>query len=106
MCSACSKATWQFQTNKNVYLEGEWSDAMTAKIPLKDIERSEFSVGQAVQLSNGTTATVRDITNEDLVLDMNHSLAGKDLTFEVELVKLVKVDHTSLGLFMVCVRAC
>jgi peptidylprolyl isomerase len=38
--------------------------------------------GQAVQV------TVRDATEEALVLDANHPLAGQDLTFEIELVEI------------------
>jgi len=38
--------------------------------------------GQAVQV------TVRDATEEALILDANHPLAGQDLTFEIELVEV------------------
>jgi peptidylprolyl isomerase len=33
-------------------------------------------------------ATVTEITDEKVVLDSNHPLAGKDLTFEIELMEL------------------
>lgn len=38
--------------------------------------------GQAVQV------TVRDATEEALILDANHPLAGHDLTFDIELVEI------------------
>ncbi|MEX2608598.1 MAG: peptidylprolyl isomerase [Gemmatimonadota bacterium] len=38
--------------------------------------------GQAVQV------TVRDATEDALILDANHPLAGQDLTFEIELVEV------------------
>ncbi len=40
-------------------------------------------------------AKIHEIQDEIVILDFNHPLAGKDLTFEVELVQLdsVPVDH-------------
>ena len=44
-----------------------------------------------VQTGDGRTlpVTVAEVTAEEVVLDANHPLAGKDLTFEVELVEIV-----------------
>jgi peptidylprolyl isomerase len=44
-----------------------------------------------VQTGDGRTlpVTVTEVTPEVVVLDANHPLAGKDLTFEVELVEIV-----------------
>jgi peptidylprolyl isomerase len=44
-----------------------------------------------VQTGDGRTlpVTVTEVTTEVVVLDANHPLAGKDLTFEVELVEIV-----------------
>ena len=39
-----------------------------------------------VPLSNGMTAAVIDITEAGFQLDANHELAGKALTFDMELV--------------------
>jgi len=41
--------------------------------------------GQAV------TVVVADVTDEALFLDANHPLAGKALTFDVELVRVVRI---------------
>ena len=43
-----------------------------------------------MQLSNGARAVVQEVTETDVTLDANHMLAGKALTFEVELVDLQK----------------
>jgi len=49
-------------------------------------------VGWAVELGgpNGerVPATISEISNEEVVLDFNHPLAGQDLTFELELVEI------------------
>jgi peptidylprolyl isomerase len=53
---------------------------------------SEFSVGDWLKVGfpDGTSAPVRitEITDSAVKLDANHPLAGKDLHFELELVKI------------------
>lgn len=68
---------------------GEWRDDMTATIPIAEAP-PELKEGVQVQLSNGLQATVAKVTDEHVLLDANHALAGKDLNFEVEIVKLQK----------------
>ena len=63
---------------------------MTARIPTDDAP-PELHEGVEVQLSNGLQAKVTQVTPDHVMIDANHSLAGKDLNFEVELVKLQKV---------------
>ena len=62
------------------------------------IDRGDFpdniepEVGQQLQLSQGGQSfvvTVTDVTAANVTLDANHPLAGKDLTFELELVEIV-----------------
>ena len=65
---------------------------MTAKIPAQDLPPdTELKAGDNVRLSNGSSAVVRETTAESVLLDFNHPLAGKALTFEIELLKLTKV---------------
>jgi len=51
-------------------------------------------VGWAVELSGPdgqrVPAVVAQVTDEFIVLDFNHPLAGQDLTFEIELVEIVE----------------
>ena len=42
-------------------------------------------------------ATIKEIKEEVVLLDLNHPLAGKDLTFEVE---IIEVNQTSNILFL------
>jgi len=49
-------------------------------------------VGQQLQLNQGGQAyrvVITDVSDENVVLDANHPLAGKDLSFELELVEIV-----------------
>ena len=51
------------------------------------------AVGQRLELTQTDDqtilVTVTDMTDATLTLDANHPLAGKDLTFEIELLKIV-----------------
>lgn len=63
-----------------------------------DVERSQFpdeskpQVGQQVQVQvapgQNRVATITEIEDESVTLDLNHPLAGKPLTFDVELVEI------------------
>lgn len=56
-------------------------------------EGVKLEVGMQLQSESGEgqppmVATVTDVTDEKVVLDANHPLAGKDLNFEIELMAL------------------
>lgn len=54
---------------------------------------SELEVGQVLQVSqpNGQIilVTITNVTDSNVTLDANHRLAGKNLTFEIQLVEIV-----------------
>lgn len=62
------------------------------------VERSQFPaeaepvVGQQVQVQvapgENRVATIQDVDDQNITLDLNHPLAGKPLTFDVELVEI------------------
>ena len=63
-----------------------------------DVERGQFpddsepEVGRQVQVQvapgQNRVATITEIQDEAITLDLNHPLAGKELTFAVELVEI------------------
>eukprot|EP01025_Chloroclados_australasicus_P028109 TRINITY_DN2789_c0_g1_i1.p1 TRINITY_DN2789_c0_g1~~TRINITY_DN2789_c0_g1_i1.p1 ORF type:complete len:245 (+),score=31.27 TRINITY_DN2789_c0_g1_i1:164-898(+) len=70
---------------------GEWSeDYVTTVPPPAEGVPKDLEAGMWVQLSNGMPATVKEIKDDGIVIDANHVLAGKALTFEVELLELEK----------------
>lgn len=73
---------------------GERKKEMMVEVPKKDVpENIEPQVGQqlAIQQEDGNSLPVVVTAVEDnkIVLDANHPLAGKDLTFEIKLVDVV-----------------
>ena len=57
-------------------------------------EDMKLEKGSRMQLNNGQgqtmVVTVADMDENSVTLDGNHPLAGKDLTFEIELVEIVE----------------
>ena len=63
------------------------------------VDRKHFSenltprVGQRLQLSQGddqtVSVTVIDVSKASITLDANHPLAGKDLTYDIQLIDIV-----------------
>ena len=63
------------------------------------VSKSQLPPGMTVKLNDQLqmrsgdgrvmNVTVAEITGDELVLDGNHFLAGKDLTFDIELVEIV-----------------
>lgn len=53
----------------------------------------EPEVGQQLQIrqpdGRAIVVTVTDVSNSSVTLDANHPLAGKDLTFDIQLVEIV-----------------
>ena len=72
---------------------GQRRDEAVQKVPKKAFKDTEgLKVGSVVaiqaQEGNYFQATVTDISDEEVTLDLNHPLAGKTLDFEVEIVEV------------------
>lgn len=72
---------------------GEYLDDFTQKVPMEQVPRGEVKVGQRIYMAssddgNPMPVTVIAVENGIVMFDMNHPLAGKDLTFEVEILEV------------------
>jgi FKBP-type peptidyl-prolyl cis-trans isomerase 2 len=72
---------------------GERSDELYLKVERERLpEHLDPEVGQQLQMSQGgqvAMVTIAEVTDDAVTLDANHPLAGKELTFELELVEIV-----------------
>jgi FKBP-type peptidyl-prolyl cis-trans isomerase 2 len=81
---------------------GEWQPELLFRVPAghEEVTRLQgryknmggLKEGLVVELSNGGMAVVIDLNDNELVLDANNMLAGKELTFDIELVSLEKKE--------------
>lgn len=72
---------------------GEKKQDMFVEVPKSEVpENIKPEVGQQLQVqqANGQAmpVVVAEVTEDKIVLDANHPLAGKDLTFEIQLVEI------------------
>lgn len=72
---------------------GNRNDELIAVVEKENIpEDIDVSVGQQLQVRqpNGQTinVSVTDVSEENVTLDANHPLAGRDLVFDVEIVEI------------------
>jgi peptidylprolyl isomerase len=81
---------------------GEYREDLTQRVPLSDVKQFlEPTAGMVIQVmlsdNNNAPALIKEVTAEEVVLDFNHPLAGKDLTFKLNLVSVNDVatqDHS------------
>lgn len=71
---------------------GATNPEMVQTMPTERLQGAEVAVGQVLGLEdaqgNPFQATVTDLNEETVTLDFNHFLAGKTLTFEIEIVSV------------------
>jgi len=72
---------------------GEYNPNRTQTVPKDRIPNvEELPLGQTIYMQGPggqpVPVMVKEITAENVVFDMNHELAGKDLTFEITLVEI------------------
>ncbi|MQF85868.1 MAG: peptidylprolyl isomerase [SAR202 cluster bacterium] len=66
---------------------GEKNEQLVFEVPTEGAPEG-LKEGDRVQLTNGAPAVVVSISKESITLDANHELAGKALTFEIELMSI------------------
>ena len=87
---------------------GERDESLTRAFPRKDVP-PEMSpqVGQTVALHDGQgqqiPATITDVNDEHVTVDLNHPMAGKSLTFDIE---VVSISETPTQVSPVCASGC
>ena len=78
------KADEAYGQPKDEFIQEFPKDSLPEEIPAEE--------GQQLQLQdqNGRAipATIIDVDDENITIDMNHPLAGKDLTFEIKVVSI------------------
>ena len=68
---------------------GEYDPNRVQRIPRSQVPNADqMPLGGTVYLSNGFQQFPAQVEETELVVDMNHELAGKALTFEIELVEI------------------
>jgi FKBP-type peptidyl-prolyl cis-trans isomerase 2 len=68
---------------------GVYDKAKIISVPKKNVP-PETKVGTMLRSASGQPAKVLEIKGDSVVIDTNHPLAGKDLTFDVN---VLKVEH-------------
>lgn len=78
---------------------GARQDEMVSNVPLEFFGEEKPEVGWMLQLQSPEgqimPATVVAVTDEEATLDLNHPLAGQDLTFVIELVEIVPEEEVA-----------
>jgi FKBP-type peptidyl-prolyl cis-trans isomerase 2 len=66
---------------------GEYDPERVVEVPLSDLPEG-VSAGDQLMSDQGMVVTVAEVLDDTAVLDLNHSLAGQALTFEITLVSI------------------
>lgn len=76
---------------------GEYLDDFVESAPVDSVPLKNVEIGMRIWLTgeNGEKFPVKilDINSEEITFDMNHPLAGEDLTFEVEILSVVEPEE-------------
>ena len=76
---------------------GEYLDDLVEVVPVENIPLKNIEIGNRIWLTGDDgekfPVTILDITAKEVTFDMNHPLAGKDLTFEVEILSVEEPEE-------------
>jgi FKBP-type peptidyl-prolyl cis-trans isomerase 2 len=68
---------------------GPYDEKKKVQVPKAKVP-AETKVGSLLHTQNGLEATVLAVSGDAVLLDMNHPLAGKNLVFDVKILKVEK----------------
>ena len=95
---------------RSVLLEAEKAFGPYNDDNLQHMHRSRFNKDMDLELgvmmsfadkSNGEiTGVIKSIDGDNVVIDFNHPLAGRDLTFEVEIINVVDAESQAVQLMI------
>ena len=68
---------------------GEWREDLVVEVPYGP-SQGDVAVGDEVFLNTGQAAVVLEVKEGTVVLDTNHTLVGKTLTFEIEVLAITR----------------
>ncbi len=70
---------------------GETDPSKVVEVPKANIgDADKLEVGMSITSSQGVNGVVKEIKDDVIVIDFNHQLAGKPLTFWIKVVKIDK----------------
>lgn len=76
---------------------GEYLEDLVESVPVEQVPLKNVEVGMRVLLAGDDgekiPVTIKDITGDEITFDMNHPLAEKDLTFEVEILSVEEPEE-------------
>jgi peptidylprolyl isomerase len=73
---------------------GEWNPKLQFKVPRHKVEDGvRPSIGRRMEVKwegdqRTVLVTVKDVSEDEVTLDANHPLAGRDLVFEIDLLEI------------------
>lgn len=81
---------------------GDYDDNLLYAFPLEEVQQQfkpEIGMTIGLQMDNGRQipAVIKEITDDEIVVDMNHPLAGKTLHFHVKVVNISDEPEYSGG---------
>lgn len=81
---------------------GPFRDELVMQVDRSEFpQEAEIEVGQRFEASGSDGArriiTIVDMSDDAVTIDANHPLAGKALTFEIRLLKIVPTESSSSG---------
>ena len=76
---------------------GEYLDGNVAVVPVENIPLRNLEVGMRIWLTGDDgqrfPVKVMDLNQEEVTFDMNHPLAGQDLTYDVEILSVEEPEE-------------